>query len=220
MAKSSVKYVIVQDYETGGLPSKEKKPFLDIALCEVACVVVDMEKLEIIDEYQALFKPGYKDDLIYAPEALAVNGLTMEMMEEQGKDAKTVYKDLKDLYTKYKNPRQGAIVCGHNFTGFDHPFTIELFNYYGDDVWKYVKWVEDTQKLAYYSNLEQPDYKLATCCSLNDISLVGAHRAIHDTRSNAQLFISYIKRLRGEGNSTSSKEENRFREHFKFQIPS
>lgn len=99
---------------------------------------------------------------------------------------------------KYKNPRQGAIVCGHNFTGFDHPFTIELFKYYGDDVWKYVKWVEDTQKLAYYSSLEQQDYKLATCCSNNDIALVGAHRAIYDTRSNAQLLsrISKIERRR------------------------
>mgnify|MGYP001102082325 FL=1 len=57
MAKSSVKYVIVQDYETGGLPDKDHEPFIDIALCEVACVVIDMEKLEVIEEYQSLFKP-------------------------------------------------------------------------------------------------------------------------------------------------------------------
>lgn len=220
MAKSSVKYAIVQDYETGGLPDKDHQPFIDIALCEVACVVVDMEKLEVIEEYQSLFKPHYKDGLVYTPKALEVNGLTLDMLEEQGKDPKIIYKEIKDLYVKYKNPRQGAIVCGHNFTGFDHPFTIELFKYYGDDVWKYVKWVEDTQKLAYYSSLEQQDYKLATCCSNNDIALVGAHRAIYDTRSNAQLFITYIKKLRGEGAVSQSNVEESFREQFKFQIPS
>lgn len=218
--KSSIKYVIVQDYETGGLPSSTKKPFLDVPLCEVACVVVDMEKLEVIDEYQDMFKPNYKDGLIYEPKALEVNGLTLSMLEEKGKDPKEVYNNLKQLYLKYKNPRQGAVVCGHNFTGFDHPFTIELFAYYIDDVWKYVKWVEDTQKLAYYANLEQQDYKLATCCADNNIALTGAHRAINDARSNAQLFISYVKKLRGEGAAVSKEENKPFREQFKFQIPS
>ena len=217
--KSSVKYVVVQDYETGGLPSGTKAPFLDIALCEVACVVVNMETLTIEKEYQALFKPNYKENLIYEPQALQVNGLTMDMMEENGIDAKQIYKDLKSIYLEYKNPRHGALVCGHNFVGFDHPFTIEMFRYFNDDVWKYVKWVEDTQKLAYYANLQQQDYKLSTCCDENGISLVDAHRAIYDTRANAQLFIAYIKKLRGEGVANVTAEEKPFRENFKFQIP-
>lgn len=217
--KSSVKYVIVQDYETGGLPDSKNRPFLDVPLCEVACVVIDMAELIIVDEYQNLFLPNYKEGLTYNPTALAVNGLTLEQLEEQGVEPKVVYKDLKEIYTKYKNPRHGAIVCGHNYTGFDHPFTVELFAYHGDDVWKYVKWVEDTQKLAYYASLEQQDYKLATCCAQNNIALTGAHRAIYDTRSNAQLFINFIKRLRG-GGVVAGEEKKPFREQFKFQIPS
>lgn len=214
--KSSVKYVIVQDYETGGLPNKEMRPFLEVALCEVALVVVDMQSLTIVDEYQSLFKPHYKSGLIYQQEALNVNGLTMEMMETSGEDAKIIYKDIKGYFLKYKNPRHGAIICGHNYTGFDHPFTVNMFDYFGDDVWSYVKWVEDTQKLAYYASLEQSDYKLSTCCMENSIALTDAHRAIHDTRANAQLFISYIKRLRGEG---VDKKESVFKEKFQFQIP-
>lgn len=214
--KTGIKYVIVQDYETGGLPNKTLKPFIDIALCEVACVVIDMQTLSIIDEYQNLFKPHYKGDLVYQQEALNVNGLTLEMMEEKGVDARDIYKDLKALYLLYKNPRHGAVICGHNFTAFDHPFTVNMFEYFGDDVWNYVKWVEDTQKIAYYSSVEQQDYKLHTCCMENSIELVDAHRAIHDTRANAQLFISYIKRLRGEG---LKKKEEVFQEKFQFQIP-
>ena len=213
---SSVKYVIVQDYETGGLPSTKKVAFLDVPLCEVACVVVDMKKLECIDEYQSFFKFNYKDGLEYEPQAMAVNQITREQLEG-GAEAMQIYKDLKALYTKYKNPRQGAIICGHNYTGFDHPFTVELFKYCNDDITKYVKWVEDTQKLAYYSSLSQENYKLVTCCIDHGISIENAHRAINDTRANALLFIEYIKKLRSI--SVNEVKRESFRSDFRFQIP-
>lgn len=215
---SSIKYVIVQDYETGGLPSAKKLPFLDVPVCEVACVVVDMKTLTCIDEYQSLFQPHYKEGLVYDEKALEVNHLTLEQLEQGGKDVLQVYKDLRELYTKYKNPRHGAILAGHNYTGFDHPFTEALFKYCGDDVTKYVKWVEDTQKLAYYSSLSQENYKLSTCCANNGISLVDAHRAIHDTRANALLFIEYIKKLRSIATAQEKTQES-FRDTFRYQIP-
>ena len=52
--KTSVKYVIISDTETGGLPSKDRRAVFDVALLEVSCCVIDMELLEIIEEYDNL----------------------------------------------------------------------------------------------------------------------------------------------------------------------
>ena len=62
------------------------------------------------------------------------------------------------------------------------------------------------------------DYKLSTCCQLAGIDLVDAHRALTDTKANALLLISYIKKLRGEGQTQlSNKKKIRFRNTFELQ---
>jgi len=43
---------------------------------------------------------------------------------------------------------------------------------------------------------------------------VEAHRAQHDVDANAMLFISYVKKLRGEDVETVEKKERRYREDF------
>ena len=48
--KSSSKYLICYDCETGSIPSKDKPAFDTIALIEIAFAVIDMEKLEICEE--------------------------------------------------------------------------------------------------------------------------------------------------------------------------
>lgn len=212
---TSVKYIVMADTETGGLPNKDNKAFLDVALIEVACVVVDCINLTIVDRYSNIIKP-YKEDLEYNPKAEETHGISKKMIDELGKDCKVVYKEIKDLLKKYTNPRQKAILGGHNFTGFDLPFFEEMFKFYGDNLYDYVKWVEDTQKLEYYSTLESENYKLGTCCSRNGIELVEAHRALKDTEANAELMISYLKKLRGYGvkNSNIQDKEERFRDTF------
>ncbi len=45
--KTSSKYIIFFDFETGGLPNKNARAFYEVPLVETAMVVVDMEKLEI-----------------------------------------------------------------------------------------------------------------------------------------------------------------------------
>lgn len=212
---TSVKYIVMADTETGGLPNKDSKAFLDVALIEVACVVVDCLTLSIVDRYSNIIKP-YKDGLEYNPKTEETHGITRKMIDELGVDCKVVYKDVKELLKKYTNPRQKAILGGHNFTGFDMPFFEEMFRFYDDDIYNYVKWVEDTQKLEYYTTLEGENYKLGTCCTRHGIELVEAHRALKDTESNAELMISYLKRLRGYGASAveAPVKEERFRETF------
>ena len=108
---------------------------------------------------------------------------------------------------------------GHNFDGFDFDFFKNLFEFAGDDIEKYVKWREDTLRYAYYANLEQSDYKLVTCCNEFGIDLVGAHRALNDTRATAKLFIEFIKRLRSVGSANTPGSKESFRSSFRYQIP-
>lgn len=195
---STIRYIIVGDSETGGLLNKDKQAFYDVALCEFAFVVIDIHEMKVVEEWSTLFKP-YKDDLEYNPKALEVNGLTLEQLQENGGFVKDIYKDMVTLFKKYKNPRIGAVLAGHNFQLFDMPFLTNMFEFCGDSIWNYVTFVEDTMKLAWYRAMEQENYKLGTCCRMEGVDLVDAHRALADTKANALLLLKYISYLRGSG---------------------
>lgn len=212
--KTSAKYVIMFDFETGGIPNKDLRAFYDVAAIEIALVVIDLEKLSITEEKSFIFKDNYKDGLIYTKEAEAVHGITKEMREENGVELKTIYKEICNLFKKYKNPRQMCHMGGHNIS-FDIPFLKNFFEFMGDNIDNYVKFYSDTMLFAHMSALEQENYQLHTCCQLNGIDLVNAHRALDDTKANALLMIEYIKKLRGEGSSSKKEEKkSRFRETF------
>lgn len=206
------------DFETGGIPSKDKKAFYDIASVELAIVVINTINLSIIEEKSWIFEDNYKEDLIYTKEAEDVHGITQKIRQENGTPLKIIYKELKTIFAKYKNPRQLCCMSGHNIS-FDIPFLRNFFEYMKDNVDNYVKYWLDTLLLAHISNIEQINYQLGTCCQLNNIDLVDAHRALNDTAANAQLLISYIKRLRGQGqdNTDNNKKKIRYRENFQLQ---
>lgn len=213
--KTSSNYIIVYDFETGNLSNSKCIAFENAPLVEIAMVCIDMQTLQLIDEIDLIFPYGYKEDLVYSEQALETHGITKEIQDENFTPLKDIYKTCKQWFTKYKNPRQMCTLAGHNIVGFDNPFLRNFFNYMGDDIDKYVKYYIDTMQLAHMSALEQMDYKLGTCCQLAGIDLVDAHRALNDTKANAQLMISYIKKLRGEGQqSIQEKKEQRYRESF------
>lgn len=219
--KTSSKYVIIFDLETGGLCSKDKLAFYDVPIVESAMVVVDMEKLEICDECSLIVERDYKEGLIYEQQAIDVHGITEEIQNSKGVSLKELYKKWLELFKKYKNPRQLCTLSGHNIVGYDVPFIRNMFEYMEDDLDKYVKFYIDTMQIAHMAALEQQDYKLHTCCDSFNIDLVNAHRALDDTKANAYLFIEFVKRLRGTGASslgtTNSSQETgfiRFREKF------
>lgn len=217
--KTSAKYIIVADWETGGLPNSKQKAFFDVPAVEWAMSCIDLEKLEIIDRYSAILPYNYKEDLIgYSEEVTAVHGITKEMQEANSVPLKEIYKTLKSWFSKYKNPRQLCTIAGHNFVTFDKPFLENFFIYMNDDINNYVRFWLDTMQLAHLSALEQIDFKLGTCCQLAGVDLVEAHRAQNDVDANALLLISYIKKLRGEGQTQlSNKKKIRFRNTFELQ---
>lgn len=220
--KSSLRYVIVSDTETSGLPSKggKGKPALlayhDILLVEIAAVVVDIHEMKIVEEYDAIIKP-YKEEFTWQSAAEQTHGLSRSHLQANGEDVKNVYRSYAGLLSKFKNPKIGAVLCGHNFQGFDIPFIEALFEAHGDNLYNYVRWIEDTQKMAYYRSLEQENFKLGTCCRLEGVELVDAHRALVDTRANAYLFMKYIAAMRGAAETSpqpSTERKSRFREIF------
>lgn len=221
MAKANLRYLIVSDTETSGLPRKgakgkpELKAFTDILLIEVAAVVIDIWDMKIVEEYDEIIKP-YKDSFDWQSGAENAHGLSLGYITENGVDVREAYEEYLRLLTKYKNNKVGAVLCGHNFQGFDIPFIEGLFEWNQDNLWDYVRWVEDTQKLAYYRAIEQENFKLGTCCRKEGVDLVDAHRALTDTRANALLMLKYIELMRGTGQSqaSSSQKQSRFRENF------
>lgn len=215
--KTSSKYVICFDIESGGLMSKDKPAFDAIALIEIALVVVNMETLSIAEKRSYIFERNYKDGLIYTKEAEEVHGITETIQQQKGIPLKEIYKEMKSLFSKYKNPRQLCTLVGHNIVGFDVPFIVNFFKYMGDDLNNYVKFYIDTMQVMHMISLEQQDYKLHTCCAIFNIDLVNAHRALDDTEANAKLFIEIVKRLRLEGSNESSIDKPKrttFRERF------
>lgn len=218
--KTQCNYVIFFDFETGGLCSKEKKAFYDVPIVELALVVIDMYTLNIVEQVSLIAQPDYKEGLEYSAKAIETHKITLEMQRENGVDIKEIYKKTVEMFKKYKNPKQMVTLGGHNIMSYDMPFMRNMFEYFGDDVDNYVRYYYDTLSMAHIAALEQDNYQLATCCAVNGIDLIGAHRALADTAANAQLFIQYVARIRGLMQNNSSNKEagnevvERFREKF------
>lgn len=219
---ANVRYIVLSDTETSGLPSaggKGKAPVLafdDILLVEVAAVVIDTYEMKIVEEYDGIIKP-YTDTYVWQAAAEQTHGLTQEFIKANGQDVKDVYKAYKAVLQKYKNNKVKAVLCGHNFQGFDVPFIERLFSYHDDNLYEYVRWILDTQLFAYLRATEQENYKLGTCCRKEGVELVDAHRALTDTRANAYLMLKYIELLRGQGGQAATaptQKQSRFRETF------
>jgi len=208
----------VVDVETGGLLTKEKKAVYDIALTEIAIVIVD-SNLEIVHKDSWLIKPY--NDAEYQPGAEKVSGISKKMCEEDGVDIEFACKEFIKVAKKYKVHSKPPTLVGHNYIKFDKFFVENFLAYCGEDINKYFnKEPEDTIKFARMKKPEASGYSLGESCVGAEINLVQAHRALPDTIATAELWISYLKGLRGLNSPKKSKKgkkekpEKRFRQKF------
>ena len=207
MAKTPINYYVTFDLETTGL-SAEKH-----SLIEIACVVMDKE-LEVVEEYESgIIQPLEGREITEG--ALKANGLTREQLSK-GKLPKTAITEFIAFLKSLSKKKDGLILCGHNIDNFDIPFLVNWFEAHNKNLGSYVndKFTIDTMWWARVRWNESQNYKLGTCCTNAEISLVDAHRALNDTRANAKLVKYFIEHLRGKG--VSDKKEERFR--VKFEI--
>jgi len=204
---------IVLDTETGGLPSKTKLATIDIALTEVAVVVIDNESLEVTHKDSWLMKP-YDDSCEYNPRAAEVSGITKQMCKVEGLEIEQVYKNLLKVLKANKKGRLKPIMVMQN-KGFDIPFIENLFAIFNDNFHNYIECVEDTLEWGRYKWIEKPNFKLGSLADYCGLDLVQAHRALPDTVMTAKIWIHFMKCLRGEGQEVQ-EESVAYRENFKF----
>jgi DNA polymerase III epsilon subunit-like protein len=215
MAKYNNNFVVV-DCETGGLPSREKKPATTgVALTEIAAVVINNENLEIISEHNWLVKPHYLPDLIYNPEAEKVSGISLELLENKGIPIEDVQKEFSKVLCNSKLKSKKPQLVGQNILDFDLPFFDNLYKMHKQDLYKDIdKKIWDTLEISRLKFVELTNFKLGTIADACDLDLVQAHRALPDTIATAKIWIEFLKCLRGQG--VGKVEEVRFRETFQF----
>jgi len=204
---------IAVDTETGGLPTQLKKvATIEVALTEIAAVVVDNEKLEILSKDSWLIKP-YDSSLIYDKFAEQASGISKAMCEKEGMEIETVYNNFKTILQKNKKGKCLPIIIFHN-KPFDTEFIVNLFKLFDDDFYKYIDRIEDTMEWARLKYVEKPNFKLASVSQYCGLDHVQAHRALPDTIITAECWIHFMKCLRGDVGE--AKKENKFRYTFKF----
>lgn len=209
---------VVFDLETGGLIKKDVwiPPITEIAICVVDNDLNDVPSLE----YESLITP-YRDDSEYNPQALQVSNITLDLCRKEGKSREAVVKEVVNVLKKAKLGGKKPILVGHNIDTFDIPILDRLLEECGEDLSKYVE-VDFTIDTKWWGRMKYPQlagYKLSDCLTRSNIDIVNAHRSLTDTRANKDLFIQWMKCLRGEGTNTCvENEEKPFRESFKFQI--
>ena len=205
--KTPVNNIMVFDIETTGL-NPEKN-----AMIEIACCIIDNE-LNDVFEYESGVMKIY-DNREIQQQALQANGISISQIEN-GKEPKQVLEELVNLFKKYSSGRNKPILSGHNIDKFDIPFVANFFSVFNKNFEDFVNTdlTIDTMWWARLRRNEQTNYKLGTCCEVENIELVNAHRAISDTRANKELVKKYLRCLRSE--EGSNRSEKRYRQTFEF----
>lgn len=115
---------LVVDVETSGFGYKrEENPDVIVQFGYAA-----VQHRELVNNSAFLIKrpPGTMKGM-----ALEVTGITDEMLEKQGHDAKTIYTDVLHLIKLYK--KHNCMFVGHNIVAFDAPFIHHDFKREGFD---------------------------------------------------------------------------------------
>lgn len=173
------KTIGILDTETGGFSTSKN------GVCEIALLIVT-ENLEVVSEHSWLIKPYTRaddtDELVsYKDDAMAVHGITVEELENEGLEVTEVCEQLLQAL-KDGNVRT---LLGHNVKAFDVPKVEHLtVRFKGKDLKKFAK--ECTLEKS-RANLNAPSHKLEDLCEQFGIKQVKAHRALSDCYSTLGL---------------------------------
>ena len=171
---------IVVELETTGL-----EPRLD-KIVEIAAVKVVNGK--IVDEWNTLVNP----DMFIPQITTDITGITTEMV----KDA-PVFADVIDDYLAFMG--EGSIFVAHN-VDFDHAFMNNHLKAHEREELAHPYLC--TFKLAKRVHPNLSRYGLGFLAESFGIELPQAHRALHDARATAELFIKFMSVLQNGGLKT------------------
>lgn len=169
----------VIDVETGGF-SKQKN-----GLCEVAVIIIDQNYKEL-ERFSSSIRPYFRpdsDELVsYKPDAMAVNGIKLEDLED-APEAQEVAENIEYLLTKHN---VNSIIA-HNAKSMDKPWVEYFLARFGTG-FKFDE-VICTLQLARDKKLPLPDNRLETLCSHFGIKNTDEHRALSDAQVTLELLI-------------------------------
>jgi len=218
---------IILDFETGGFNASKN------AVTQIGMLCIDGETLQEVGRYESYIKPyNYQ----YDKAALDFTGLSLDFLENKGKELKEVAREVFELIKEWhqktsKTYTKKPILVGHNLK-FDVPFMQQIaketkndlskllegqLDFYGNFYPGYI----DTMylaKLSHGNDISFPSYTLGNCCSKMGVELVNAHNAINDVIGTKELLISYVNRLRNINTGEGVQEKIRVRDKFHFKI--
>jgi len=171
---------IVVDLETTGL-----EPKLD-RIIEIAAVKVLDGK--IIDEWNTLVNP----EIFLSQTTTDITGITTEMVQKA-----PLFQDVVDDYLKFMG--DGSIFVAHN-VDFDHAFMNQHLLKHDRPGLPHPYMC--TFKLAKRVHPNLSRYNLGFLAESFGVDLSQAHRALHDARATAELFIKFMSVLQNGGLKT------------------
>lgn len=217
---------VVFDFETGGL-SPQKNP-----VTEFAGVVVRADNYQEI-AHDSFFVAPY-GDLKYDEKALQVTGITMDQINS-GLEITEAAKRIAALFDKAviankKTFDKKPILVAHN-AAFDVAYLQQVFSYskpklklesylqgskdfYGNFQPQFIDTVIDAKRRFSKADGDVTDHKLGTVCAAAGIDLVGAHRALADTRALKDFFAQSSTMMKSGAITTTGKK----RETFQFNL--
>lgn len=170
----------ILDIETGGFSTTKN------GVCEIALLIVNQELKEIISEHVWLIKPYTRaddtDELVsYKDDAMAVHGITIENLQDNGLDVKAVCAG----FLSVLQDENVKTIMGHNVKAFDIPkvehLTIRFLNTSLNDFLKICTLELSRKHFSFNSN------KLEDLCVELGINKIESHRALSDCYSTFHL---------------------------------
>lgn len=200
--------LVVFDLETGGFKA-DNNP-----LVEVSFICYDTITGQEVGRYESIVKPYYEHPITKAPleytsGAMNVHGITIEKMEEEGKDLKIVLKEILAFLKliKLKGRFGKPMIAGHSILNFDIPFLSTIMDWFKIDWLKELNEMPlDTMHLfrvihpqttKHDPTAPVSDHKLETCCNAVGVKLTNAHRASADVEANGQMILALLNMMRG-----------------------
>ena len=210
-------YFCVYDIETSGL-SPGKPEEIKSMIMEFAAIILDPNLVEV-ERVSYYIKP-YTENPIYSPQALAVHNIPVEKTIEEGIELANFVNNVVNLFKKYSGgARKKMVISGHNIIKFDNSFmkvAFELYKKQFEDLYEFEIDTLIFSHLKYGHKDDMLNFKLGTACSKEDISIIGAHRAMKDVEANTKLLIKYLTDLRSDSSSVIEDKEEGSRAEFYF----
>ncbi|MCI4435431.1 MAG: 3'-5' exonuclease [Ignisphaera sp.] len=187
-------YALWYDVETTGLDIKD-----GAAIVQISGLLCNTNTGIVIDEFDYYIKPStYGREVIVVPEAMKINGLSIDWLETNGVDAEFVVKSIMHLVTVNCGDAK-VVPCGYNNSTFDKFFIEELFSLFNRQIGVYFtrKQIDVFEALKFTQFIgvlpKTFNQKLGTVCDEFGIIEEGnLHNSMTDVKLTRKLAL-YIK---------------------------